>query len=496
MQVLSADQVRAWDEFTIHNEPVSSIDLMERAAATCVHWLEEHKYLNRPFAIFCGKGNNGGDGLAIARMLAGKACVAVVYILEFGHKGTDDFQQNLSRLHGMPVDINFIQSEDHFPTLAKNAVIIDALLGSGLNRPLEGVTAALVQHLNASGNEIIAIDVPSGLFVDKSSRGNVVINAQHTLSFQCPKPAFMMAENEAFIGELHVLDIGLHAAFPGLQQPKHYWIDDQLVRKLYRPRRNFSHKGTFGHALLVAGSYGKMGAAVLAAKACLRSGVGLLTVHVPQEGVQVMQTAVPEAMCDADAQKHVCSAVENFARFDVIGAGPGLGQEAITATMLQQLFSHGKPMVLDADALNIISTHRGFLEKIPSRSILTPHPKEFERLFGKTNSDFERTELAAERAQVLGLVIVLKGHRTFIATPSGKTYFNSTGNAGMATGGTGDVLTGILTGLLAQQYPPEDAAVLGVYWHGLAGDLAAKIQTPESLIASDIPAFMGQALRL
>ena len=497
MHILSAEQIRAWDEFTIRNEPIASIDLMERASGECARWLEENGYTDRSFSIFCGKGNNGGDGLALARMLSDKGSIVTVYILEFGHKGTEDFQTNLARLHGLPVTIRFIQSEEHFPAIPSEDIIIDALLGSGLNRPLEGVTAGLVDHLNAIGNQIISIDIPSGLSADKSSAGNTIVKANHTLSFQCFKPAFMVAENEEHVGQVHILDIGLHPDFPGRQVPAYQWIDASLAQRIYKPRKRFSHKGTYGHALLVAGSRGKMGAAVLAAKACLRSGVGLLTMQVPGNGLYILQTSVPEAMCMRDKNEYILTIPpEDLSPYNSIGIGPGIGKEELTATMLEGLLQHlRKPVVLDADALNIISTKPHLLTLVPPHSVLTPHPKEFERMFGKAGNDFERMETAMQQSARHQVTIVLKGQHTFIATPSGKAYFNSTGNAGMATGGTGDVLTGIITGLIAQQYEPEHAAVLGVYWHGLAGDIAAGFYTEESLVASDIPDALGPALK-
>ena len=496
--VLTTDQIRSWDEYTIRHEPVSSIDLMERAAARCVEWLEKHNYLHHNFSIFCGKGNNGGDGLAVARMLSAKKCEVSVHILEFGHKGTQDFQQNLARLHGLPVNIRFIQSDANFAPLPPGDIIIDALLGSGLNRPVEGVTANLVSHLNASGNTIVSIDIPSGLFVDKSARGNTAIKAAHTLSFQCYKPALLVAENEVYTGDVHILDIGLHPDFLKETEPAYQWIDEKLIKIIYRPRKRFSHKGTYGHALLIAGSYGKMGAAVMAARACLRSGVGLLTVQIPEAGLNVLQTAVPEAMCVVDKNTNIITEhPTGMDNYQSIGIGPGLVKEDATVNMLESLLSKARtPLVLDADALNIISAHPHLLSAVPPHSVLTPHPKEFERLFGKSGNDFERIQRAIEQSNTHQLIIVLKGQHTFIATAAGNRYFNSTGNAGMATGGTGDVLTGIITGLIAQGYAPEEAAVFGVWWHGMAGDIAAGYYTPESLIASDIPEALGAALKV
>jgi len=492
MVVLSAEQIRAWDEYTMQHEPIASIDLMERAASTCYHWLHKNHYLPNSFAIFCGKGNNGGDGLALARMLSKGESRVVVYILEFGHKGTEDFQLNLASLHNTEAEIKFIQTPEQLPFLDPREIIIDALLGSGLNRPIDGFTSNVVDHINRSGNEVISIDIPSGLFVDRSSKGNQVIKANHTLAFQCQKPAFMVADNAQYFGKVQILNIGLHPAFLETIQPAFNWIDLEFIKRIYKPRNAFSHKGTHGHALLIAGSYGKMGAAVLCARGCLRGGTGLLTVHIPRSGLDVMQIAVPEAMCDPDQHEEVNGIINTeLKKYAVIGAGPGIGTGYETAQLLEEIFSsYQRPMVLDADALNLIA-EKNFHDRIPKGSILTPHPKEFERLFGSSDNDFARIEKAVSHARSLQLTIVLKGHHTFIADPHGNGYFNSTGNAGMATGGTGDVLTGLITGQVAQGYEPASAAILGVYLHGAAGDLAASHLSQESMIASDIVDHLG-----
>lgn len=491
MQILSSDQIRAWDQYTIQNEPIASLDLMERAAATCFQWIVKH-FEGRSFSIFCAKGNNGGDGLAIARILSSNHEVTV-YILEFGHLGTEDFQANLARLHQAPVKIKFISTEVNIPQVPPGDIIIDALLGSGLNRPIEGLTANVVSVINNSVNEIIAIDIPSGLSADKSSRGNKAIKATYTLSFQCYKPAFLLPENEEYIGQLHLLDIGLHPGYPNLIDTPILFSDKAVAGAMLKPRKSFSHKGNFGHALLVVGSYGKMGAAILAAKACLRAGVGLLTVHAPASGNEILQTSVPEAMFDVDSDEKINTGLR-LQNYTALGIGPGIGTETATASLLESLVSNYKrPIVFDADALNILSKHHDWMKKIPAGSILTPHPKEFERMFGSTNNDFEKIELAKAKAKEYNVIVVLKGHYSFIATPGDKHYFNSTGNPGMATGGSGDVLTGIITALIAQQYSPTDAAVLGVYIHGLAGDIAASQLSEPSLIASDIIDYLGQA---
>ncbi|MEQ1677892.1 MAG: NAD(P)H-hydrate dehydratase, partial [Chitinophagaceae bacterium] len=459
----------------------------------------EQQYPDAPSdAVFCGKGNNGGDGLAIARLLMERGFAVSIYILEFGHLGTDDFQTNLARLHKWPQsDIHFVQSEQNFHPFPEGQLIVDALFGSGLNRGLEGVTAKLVEHINASGCTIISIDIPSGLFTDRSSRGQLTVKATHTLSFQCYKPAFLFAENEGAIGEIHLLDIGLHNGFLQTLHSRFELLDESIIHSVYKPRNQFAHKGAFGHALLVAGSYGKMGAAVLSAKACLRSGVGLLTCHIPKCGYDILQTTVPEAMVLTDFNSSFLTKVEDeLTKYETIGIGPGIGTAAETKMMLRELFdTYRHPVVLDADALNCMASQKDLLKLIPAGSVLTPHPKEFDRLFGETANEFDRVMLALQKAKELNGIIVLKGHHTFIATTDGRGFFNSTGNAGMATAGSGDVLTGILTGLLAQGYSSVEAAILGVYLHGLAGDMAAKKLSQEAMEARDIIGCLGEAFR-
>lgn len=495
MKIFSAEEIRLWDQYTIEHEPISSIDLMERAAKACIGWIEANCNFENQFTVFCGKGNNGGDGLGIARLLAARKYPVRIFILEFGHKGTEDFQTNLARLHEYPdVDIRFIQTEENFHELIPGEIIVDALFGSGLNRGLEGVTAKLVDHINNSGCKIISIDIPSGLFVDKSSRGNTVVKANDTLSFQCYKPAFLVAENAEYLGEVHILDIGLHPGFINTVFTPYELIDETIIHSIYKPRDRFAHKGNFGHGLIVAGSYGKIGAAVLSTKACLRSGVGLLSCHIPKCGYDILQTAVPEAMMMTDFNSSFNTKIEtDLSKFDAVGIGPGIGTASETKMLLKDIFdSYNTPLILDADALNIMASQKDLLKLIPKDSILTPHPKEFERLFGPSKNDFDRLQLAMHKAIELNAVIILKGHHTFIAA-GGKGYFNATGNAGMATGGSGDVLTGILTGLIAQGYNSIEASLLGVYLHGLAGDCAAKKYSQEAMIAGDIIENLGEA---
>lgn len=495
MVILSAKQIHEWDNFTIQNEPVASVDLMEAAAIRCFQWFQQNNYTNSTFHIFCGKGNNGGDGLAIGRMLSAQGNEVSVHILELGQKGTNDFQTNLARLHETRAAIHYIQSKEHFPVIAARAVVIDALFGTGLNRKVEGLPAALIAYMNALSNSIIAIDIPSGMMADDTSKQIPVVRAGHTLSLQCLKMAFMMAENEGLTGRVHVLDIGLLRNFLSRITYEAILVEADFIRNLYRPRPRFSHKGTYGHAALIAGSYGFMGAAVLAAHSCLRSGVGKLTCHIPSCGYEIVQATLPEAMVKVEKGTHYIEVISGLEKYNVVGIGPGIGVHDSHTQLLETVLSYKKPMVIDADALNILAKHPVLISKLPAFSVLTPHPAEFDRLFGKCDNDFARMRTAQQKAKELQVIIVLKGHRTFIAMPGGNNYFNSTGNPGMAKGGSGDVLTGILTGLIAQGYQPEQAALLGVYLHGLAGDIAALKLAEETMLPSDIIQYLGNAFK-
>ncbi len=492
MKIFSASQIRKWDEFTINNEPVSSIDLMERAAVTCTNWLTQKFKSNNLFKIFCGKGNNGGDGLAIARMLIEKKFSVEVYIAGTDSEGSDDFKINLASLKKILKEIYFLDSQQSFPEINKTNIVIDALFGIGLNKKPTGIYSKIIRHINDSGATTISIDMPSGLYSDSNSTSNTIIFASYTLSFQQVKLSFLMAENESYTGQVVVLDIGLSQEFFQNENSNFFLIDNDLIKEIYVPRKQFANKGNYGYACLVAGSYGMMGAAILSSRACLRSGVGKLTCYICKDGYTVMQTSVPEAMCKVFGKTFI-KEIKGLRDFDVVGIGPGIGKHTSHKQLLETVFKNSKkPVVIDADGLNLLSAYKSLYKSISANSVITPHPKEFERLFGKTNNDFERMNLAIAKAKELNIFIVLKGHHTLIATPDGKGYFNSNGNAGMATAGSGDVLTGIITSLLAQHYSPLNSCILGVYLHGLAGDLSAKKLSQEAMIAGDIIDFLGE----
>jgi hydroxyethylthiazole kinase-like uncharacterized protein yjeF len=479
LKILSIDQIRELDRYTIEHEPIVSIDLMERACQAFVDWFTERFQSPLRILIVCGTGNNGGDGLGIARLLSIRKFDVRVVIVSEDAKPSHDYSINLGRLPEGVERFAFLRKP-----LPESDIIIDAIFGSGLSRPAQGIFAEAIASINASRARKISVDIPSGLFADENSSGPI-IQADFTVTFQLPKLSFLLPQSEKVVGEWHLVDISLNQKFIEEAKTRHHYVDTKSIKNLIKPRDKFSHKGDFGHALVIGGSYGKIGANVLATKAALRAGSGLVTSLIPKCGYTVLQSTVPEAMVIADEDERILTRVPDIAKYGSIGIGPGLGQDPRTIAFLANLLSHEiTPCVLDADAINILSDYRDMQNLISANSILTPHPGEFKRLVGDWKNDFERLEMQRAMSIKLKSFIVLKGAHTSISTPSGDIYFNSSGNPAMATAGSGDVLTGILTALLSQAYKPLAAALIGVYIHGLAGDLAAKKRF--SIIASDI----------
>jgi NAD(P)H-hydrate epimerase len=493
IKILTSAQTRELDQYTIDHEPIASINLMERACQAFTDWFITRFRQEKKIGVVCGTGNNGGDGLGIARKLKELGYPVDVWVVN-GSNESADFKINLERLASY-IKVSKI-SQSLTPDLFHDCdILIDALFGSGLSRPAEGIYADVISAVNESTAIRIAVDIPSGLPADSVLSGPVV-HADHTVSFQLPKLAFLLPENQDAVGEWHLVNIGLSKEFLKEVSCQHYFVTAKSIKKILRPRGKFSHKGNFGHALLIAGSFGKMGACILAAKGALRSGVGLLTVHVPASGYSIIQTSVPEAMASVDSSETNFTTVPHELNYAATGIGPGLGVDTETVNAFAKTLKHfKKPMVIDADGLNILASNEELLSLIPKESILTPHPKEFERLVGKWSDDFQRLTFLKDFSSRHGLVVVLKGAYSAMAFPDGKVYFNCTGNPGMATGGSGDVLTGILTGLLAQGYSPQESALLGVYLHGSAGDQYALDYSGESLTASDLVNYLPEAFK-
>jgi hydroxyethylthiazole kinase-like uncharacterized protein yjeF len=493
IKILDAKQIKEWDAYTIQHEPIASIDLMERACREFVVWFTNQFNALNKIGVVCGTGNNGGDGLAVARLLKEWNYPVKVWIVRGAVKETDDFKINLERLKGK-VEIYEIATSSDKGLFHDRDILIDAIFGSGLSRPVEGIYSQVIDCVNQTNATRVAVDLPSGLLSNANSSGSIV-NADYTISFQWPKLSFLLPQNQKHVGEWQTVDIGLNKNFLKEIDTTYYYLHRKAVKKILKSRNKFAHKGDFGKALLVAGSYGKMGACILAARAALRVGVGLLTIHVPAKGYSIIQTTVPEAMALIDRHENFFSVAPLTDDFNVIGIGPGIGTEKETVLAFQKILETGKPLVIDADALNILSENRHLFQLIPPGSILTPHPKEFQRLTKNWSDDFDRLEGQKQLAIELKSVVILKGAHSSIATPEGDVFFNSSGNPGMATGGSGDVLTGVLTGLLAQNYSAVESVILGVYLHGISGDLAKIEKGENSLIASDLVDYLPAAFK-
>jgi NAD(P)H-hydrate epimerase len=499
IKIFTTEKVKDLDRYTIENEPISSIDLVERASTLFVQEFIRRFSKQYRIVVFAGFGNNGADALSIARLLKDESYRVTTYLFNTKQHLSPDCLENKHRLvEADATGFHEIVSNFTLPELSGNDIVIDGLFGSGLNKSIGGAFAELIGHINESDACVVSIDIPSGLFGEdnRTNNSNAIIRADLTLTFGFPKLAFMLPENEEFTGEWKVLDIGLHPEIISKTKTPYNLISEDDIYKTILPRGKFGHKGLYGHALLIAGSRGKMGASLLASKACLRSGVGLLTTHIPPCGEQILQTASPETMLSFDPHQEYYTTLPDISPYSAIGIGPGLGQHPQTASgladLLRKVHTH---LVIDADAINIIASDKSLLELIPERSILTPHPKEFDRLAGESSSGYERLMKAQSLAREQKLTFILKGAYTAICTPGGNIYFNSTGNPGMATAGSGDVLTGIVLGLLAQGYEPETASVVSVFLHGTAGDRAAATHSEESMIAGDIIDSLGIAFK-
>ncbi len=504
LPVLSAAQFRQAEVHLQANEPISSIDLMERAAARCAQRIQELQreghfgpVADTSFLVLAGMGNNGGDGLVIARLLQAAGLQVRVLRVEHSSEASQDNRVNWKRLVDQGVNCESIALSTPDLEIGPNEVVIDALFGIGLSRAVPAQVAYIIERVRLSQRPVIAIDLPSGLFADDNTAMDPkgVMRASLTLTFEFAKRCMLLPENDRFVGVWEIIPIGLDHEYCSTLGAGAFMVQEQDAVAVLRPRPHFGHKGTFGHVLLIAGSEGRAGAAVLATRAALRSGAGLVSTHVPKGALHILQTACPEAMCSVSDHSAYVDTMPDLSMASAIGLGPGLGSDPDTALIIKRSIQDSTaPMVFDADALNILSEHRTWLAFLPPGSILTPHPKEFDRLVGSAyTTGHERGLAAQEFAQRHQVIIVLKGAWTAICPPSGPVLFNTTGNPGMAKGGSGDALTGLLTGLLAQGYEPMQAALLGVYLHGMAGDAAARHKGMDGMHAGDLIEALPEA---
>ena len=501
MKIFTGKQIHEWDTYTMEHEPIRPIDLMERAAIALTGAITSRWDKSMAFVVFAGPGNNGGDALAVARLLTLQGYNVETFLFNTSGKLSDECQQNKKRLQETKHLKKFVEVTLNFepPRLDETTIVIDGLFGSGLKKPLTGGFAAVVKYINTSNAKVVSIDLPSGLMTEDNTENirQNIIRADLTLTLEQKKLAMYLADNEPYLGEIQILDIGLSKEFVRRTPCPYYLLEREDIKGIMLRRSSFAHKGTMGHALIFAGCYGMAGAAILSAKACLRSGSGKVTVHTPHCNNDILQISVPEAILQHDREDTFIAEAVNADDYDALAIGPGLGRKEETAiAMMTQIRSAQCPVVLDADALNILADHRTWMNQLPRELILTPHPAEFDRLQGgASNGSYDRLAKAHDMAQRLGAYIILKGHYSALCTPDGEIIINPTGNAGMATAGSGDVLTGIITGLLARGYTRRGACVLGMYLHGLAGDIAAERVGQESLLASDIIAHLPEAFK-
>ena len=501
MKLFTNDEIRAIERYTIEQEGVSLAELIERVAEgvtdeVCARWRSD-----KPTIIFAGPGNNGADALATGRLLCHHGFRPEIYLFNIGgNKLSADCAAQRDRLLAEHPDVMFTEVTKSFnmPQLHANYLVIDGLFGSGLNEELKGGFKVLVQNVNDEKATVVSIDLPSGMFGDWNPHivNRDTVHATLTLAIQFPRLCFFIPDNAELIGEWKVIDIGLSEQAISQSPVNFCLVEKRDVRHRLHHRKEFCSKADFGSAILYAGSYGMMGAAVLSASGALRAGLGKLTVCAPKCGYTILQTSVPEAMYHYNRGEMNIVDIRPERSFSAIGVGPGIGTHELTVMALEDfLASINQPVVLDADALNCIAIKPSMLNTIPVLSVLTPHAGEFDRMFGPQTSGEARLRTAIEKAKYYNIFIILKGHYTAIVRPDGKVYFNSSGTPALATPGSGDVLTGILLAMLAQGYPAELASIIAVYIHGLAGELAASEHGEYGVLAGDIAANVGRAIK-
>ncbi len=476
LDIIPGNRVSELDKAFIKSEGITSWDLMEKAATSFCNWFKPlFENSGKRIFIFCGLGNNGGDGLAIARLLEMEGFGVTVVSFEDSIKCSRDYQINFNKL---PFGVKIGGCEDFDFQQIGDGILIDGIFGVGVNRSVSGRYLEVIELLNLSKAIKISIDMPSGIPSDGVLVGDA-FKADYTCTFQFPKLGLLIPEHADFTGKVEILDIGISSSFLKSFGQKKFFIQQEDIPPFHKRFNNFSHKGDFGRILLIGGSKGKMGAILLCSKAAIRTGSGVVNVFAPAEEGLILQIGVPEVMVMSQLSD------VDLGDFDAIGIGPGWGLEIPTPFFEDILQSCKSPLVIDADGLNLLSKNKYLLQILPTNSILTPHLKEFERLVGPCKNHIERLEKAKDFSSKFGVLLILKGAFTSISCPDGSQYFNSSGTKYMATGGSGDVLTGMITSFLGQGYSPLHAAICGVYHHGLAGELASKNKR-RGMAASDI----------
>ena len=495
MKILSSAAIRAIDAKTIQYNQISSSDLMENAAIAFFNsFTQKYNNKEKTITLFCGMGNNGGDGLVVARLLHNAGYSVEAYILRVSDAFSDDCALNVDRAKGAGVNTTDITSSDQMPDLHDSDIVIDAIFGTGLSRELTGMIKEVIKAINAANKTVISIDVPSGLFLDKPTE--FAVEATETITFQIPKLSLFLPDNNHFVGKLSIVDIELSLVAIDESETDKYYLTLEDMAKQLKPLQQFAHKGTQGHALIVGGSLGKIGAVSLASKAALKSGCGLVTAFVPKCGTNAIQSFFPAAMVIEDSNQNSISSITFDIHPDAIAIGMGMGKQDETKQALHQfLKSNTIQLVIDADALNILSENIEWLKDLQPNTILTPHPGELKRLIGNWENDFEKIELTRALAKKYNLIVVIKGAHTIIVDAM-NMFVNSSGTPALATAGSGDVLSGIVVSLLAQGYEPIVATQLGVYIHGMTANITSNEINSRTFIASDIIDNIGKVYNL
>lgn len=508
MKILSANQIKEVDQYSINNELISSIDLMNNASKMCFKWIIRNKKFKKfPFVILAGNKNNGGDGLSIAKFLYLYGVKVIIYIINFSKNPSKEFLIKKNEINKYGIKTFNIKKDDNFPFIEKNSYLIDSIFGIGLNREIDNYWKSFINFINEiKFLSVISIDVPSGLYIDDNNnfyKKKDIIKANYTLTFQVPKLPFFFPSYDKYLGKWFLINIGWNKKFISEVNSNNFLLEKKKIKKIYKKRNKFSHKGNFGHGIIIGGSYGMIGSVILSGMSCIRSGIGKLSIYTPCCGYKYIQNNVIEAIIESDEEnKWIKNISISYNNINAIGIGIGMGKHSDTICAIKNFFTEfykikkKLPIVVDADALNILSENMHLLNFFPKGlTILTPHPKEFKRMFGSWKDDYQKIKILKKISKKYEIFIVLKGAYTIISTPFNKLYFNNTGNPGLSTPGSGDVLTGMILSFLSQGYSPEESCIMAVYIHGMSGDFASKKISEESLIARDIINYIGKSFQ-